>query len=266
MRKTLAVLRLTTPLLGSLALTAGAATTSESLSVSANQGGGTASRALTVPAGATQVAVGAQDTAFVLTLAGAGGTCTAASNTASCALRGASVLTLVAKNTRGCLLGVICSTEASNVTVQWTVPDAPDLTARLQSLETKVNVLQTKLDGLQAGPQGPQGVPGPQGPQGVPGPSGTAGSFGTNTSLGAAGSGRQCTVGEVILSAGTVVNGTPAAGQLLSIQQNVALFSLLGNIYGGDGRTSFALPDLRAQAPNGLTYSICTVGVFPNRL
>lgn len=37
-------------------------------------------------------------------------------------------------------------------------------------------------------------------------------------------------------------------GQLLSISQNTALFSLIGTIYGGDGRTTFALPDLRGRA------------------
>ncbi|MCU7939375.1 MAG: tail fiber protein [gamma proteobacterium symbiont of Bathyaustriella thionipta] len=36
-------------------------------------------------------------------------------------------------------------------------------------------------------------------------------------------------------------------GQLLQISQNVALFSLVGTIYGGDGRTTFALPDLRGR-------------------
>lgn len=38
-------------------------------------------------------------------------------------------------------------------------------------------------------------------------------------------------------------------GQLISIAQNTALFSLLGTTYGGDGRTTFALPDLRGRAP-----------------
>ena len=38
-------------------------------------------------------------------------------------------------------------------------------------------------------------------------------------------------------------------GQLLSIQQNAALFSLLGTTYGGNGTTNFALPDLRGRAP-----------------
>lgn len=38
-------------------------------------------------------------------------------------------------------------------------------------------------------------------------------------------------------------------GQLLPINQNQALFSLLGTTFGGDGRVNFALPDLRARAP-----------------
>ncbi len=40
----------------------------------------------------------------------------------------------------------------------------------------------------------------------------------------------------------------PANGQLLPIAQNTALFSLYGTMYGGDGRTTFALPDLRGRA------------------
>lgn len=38
-------------------------------------------------------------------------------------------------------------------------------------------------------------------------------------------------------------------GQILPINQNQALFSLLGTTYGGDGRTTFALPDLRGRVP-----------------
>jgi len=38
-------------------------------------------------------------------------------------------------------------------------------------------------------------------------------------------------------------------GQLIAISQNTALFSLLGTTYGGDGRTTFALPDLRGRVP-----------------
>src|ERR671917_558643 len=38
-------------------------------------------------------------------------------------------------------------------------------------------------------------------------------------------------------------------GQLLPINQNQALFALLGTTYGGNGQTTFALPDLRGQVP-----------------
>jgi microcystin-dependent protein len=38
-------------------------------------------------------------------------------------------------------------------------------------------------------------------------------------------------------------------GQLLSISQNTALFAILGTTYGGNGRTTFALPDLRGRVP-----------------
>ena len=44
---------------------------------------------------------------------------------------------------------------------------------------------------------------------------------------------------------------TEANGQLVAISSNTALFSLLGTTYGGDGRTNFALPDLRGRVPLG---------------
>ncbi|RBP48756.1 phage tail protein [Arenicella xantha] len=58
-------------------------------------------------------------------------------------------------------------------------------------------------------------------------------------------------VGEVRMFAG---NFAPRGwafcdGQLLAVSQNDALFSLLGTIYGGDGRTTFGLPDLRGRVP-----------------
>ncbi|NVJ99490.1 MAG: tail fiber protein [Alphaproteobacteria bacterium] len=43
-----------------------------------------------------------------------------------------------------------------------------------------------------------------------------------------------------------------ANGQILSIAENAILFSLIGNSYGGDGRTNFALPDLRGRVPVGI--------------
>jgi microcystin-dependent protein len=60
-------------------------------------------------------------------------------------------------------------------------------------------------------------------------------------------------LGEIMLAAFAVVprNFALCNGQLLSINQNAALFSLLGTTYGGDGRTTFALPDLRGRVPRG---------------
>jgi microcystin-dependent protein len=49
---------------------------------------------------------------------------------------------------------------------------------------------------------------------------------------------------------------TMCNGQLLPINQNQALFSLLGTTYGGDGRTTFGLPDLRGRVPVGVGSGI----------
>jgi microcystin-dependent protein len=49
-------------------------------------------------------------------------------------------------------------------------------------------------------------------------------------------------------------------GQLLPINQNQALFSLLGTQYGGNGQTNFALPDLRGRVPLHVGSSHSTVG------
>ena len=58
-------------------------------------------------------------------------------------------------------------------------------------------------------------------------------------------------VGEIMMFAGTFAPRGWAFcdGQLLLINQNDALFSLLGTTYGGDGRTTFGLPDLRGRIP-----------------
>ena len=45
-------------------------------------------------------------------------------------------------------------------------------------------------------------------------------------------------------------------GQILPIAQNAALFSLLGTTYGGNGQTTFALPDLRSRTPVGYASSV----------
>ena len=55
-------------------------------------------------------------------------------------------------------------------------------------------------------------------------------------------------------------------GQLIPIVQNQGLFSLLGTQFGGDGRTTFALPDLRGKEPApGLHYCIAMNGLYPTR-
>ncbi|MBL4788716.1 MAG: tail fiber protein [Kordiimonadaceae bacterium] len=86
-----------------------------------------------------------------------------------------------------------------------------------------------------------------------------------------------CTIGEVRLFAGNFApkNWVKAEGQLLQISQHSALFSVLGITYGGDGRTNFALPDLKGPANKDApenkpdryrtVYIICVVGSYPMR-
>lgn len=65
-----------------------------------------------------------------------------------------------------------------------------------------------------------------------------------------------------------------ANGQCLQVNNNAALFSLIGNRYGGDGRSNFCLPDLRPKRPdgqpdnnwnNGLRAVIIKDGIYPPR-
>jgi len=78
-------------------------------------------------------------------------------------------------------------------------------------------------------------------------------------------------IGEIKLFAG---NFAPRGwllcnGELLSITQHVAMFSILGTMYGGDGRTSFALPNMNSvpdsDGKGESHYIICTHGIFPSR-
>ncbi len=82
----------------------------------------------------------------------------------------------------------------------------------------------------------------------------------------------------------------PCDGRFLPIQQNAALFALLGTTYGGDGRTNFAIPNLMSKIPvhqmgtqpvqkvmvsghgedtsvatTQILYCICVEGIFPAR-
>ena len=72
-------------------------------------------------------------------------------------------------------------------------------------------------------------------------------------------------LGEIVMFAGNFAprNWALCEGQLLAINSNQALYSILGTTYGGDGRTSFGLPDLRGriamhpgQGPGLPTYSL----------
>ena len=73
-------------------------------------------------------------------------------------------------------------------------------------------------------------------------------------------------LGEIRMFGGNFApkNWAVCDGQLLSISQNTALYSLFGTIYGGDGRTTFGLPDLRGSSPmfwgSGLGLSTYTIG------
>ncbi|MEJ8821362.1 tail fiber protein [Variovorax humicola] len=55
-------------------------------------------------------------------------------------------------------------------------------------------------------------------------------------------------------------------GSLVQIRQYTAVFSLVGTTYGGDGMTTFGLPNLKGKEPvPGSIYCICMQGVFPSR-
>jgi Collagen triple helix repeat (20 copies)/Phage Tail Collar Domain len=121
------------------------------------------------------------------------------------------------------------------------------------------------------GATGAQGAAGPQGPQGVQGAAGPAtpdARFGTNTNKAQGGAtGRLCTIGEIILTAGPFAQGAVANGQYFSRTLEPVLFDIIGITYGDDPNGLgflYRLPDLTSAAPNGMTYSICTRGVFPS--
>lgn len=74
--------------------------------------------------------------------------------------------------------------------------------------------------------------------------------------------GQSILVGYTFCPRGTM----PADGRLLQISPNTALFSLFGTTFGGDGRTTFALPNTDGNAlQKGLKYCVVTEGVYPSR-
>src|SRR6185503_3492597 len=72
--------------------------------------------------------------------------------------------------------------------------------------------------------------------------------------LPAAARAQDCMLGEVKMFAGNFepLNYMFADGRILPIAQNTALFSILGTTYGGNGQTTYALPDLRGRFPLGM--------------
>jgi microcystin-dependent protein len=83
---------------------------------------------------------------------------------------------------------------------------------------------------------------------------------------------REPWLGEIALVA---FNHAPAGwafcdGQLLPVEKNQALFSLLGNTHGGDGKTTFGLPNLQSRVAQHfgvgkrLNYIIAVNGYFPS--
>lgn len=83
-------------------------------------------------------------------------------------------------------------------------------------------------------------------------------------------------IGEIRMFAGSFEprGWAKCDGRLLSISRHSALFSVVGTAYGGDGMTTFALPDLRERAPApsparpgpGPSFIIALEGDFPARV
>lgn len=78
-------------------------------------------------------------------------------------------------------------------------------------------------------------------------------------------------IGQVMLFSGSFCprGWAPAEGQLLQIRENTALFSIIENTYGGDGRTTFALPYAKPVTTlrQGAVFTTCIAlwGVYPPR-
>ena len=81
--------------------------------------------------------------------------------------------------------------------------------------------------------------------------------------------GKDVYIGEITIFAGTFAPRGYAFcdGRVLSIRSHTALFSIIGTKYGGDGRTTFRLPDLRRteRLLRGARYIIAIQGIYPSR-
>jgi microcystin-dependent protein len=74
-------------------------------------------------------------------------------------------------------------------------------------------------------------------------------------------------IGSIVLFAGGFAPQGWALcnGDMLPIEGNTVLFSVIGTLYGGDGQTNFALPNLAPVGEYGPLYIIAVQGVFPQR-
>jgi hypothetical protein len=166
---------------------------------------------------------------------------------------------MIGRDLRNLVVGAVIASAGLYAVAAVSVPNtfspgqvisAAQVNANFASLSAGINAVEAKTDGL-------------------------ASRFGGGMESEGTGSGG-CTadgfIGEVFMFAGTFPpRGTvPADGRLLPIASNTALFSLFGTTYGGNGTTTFAVPDLRDVSPrssNGATvsYFVCTGGIFPSR-
>jgi microcystin-dependent protein len=75
-------------------------------------------------------------------------------------------------------------------------------------------------------------------------------------------------IGQIVLFSFKLDDGgrrglLPCEGQKLPVAQNPQLFNLIGSTFGGDGTTTFCLPDYRSSTPKGSYYYIATQGMYP---
>ncbi len=101
--------------------------------------------------------------------------------------------------------------------------------------------------------------------------------IGSQTTVGkdTTGGAGDCLIGEIRLFSNNLIprGFLSAEGQILQINDYFTLFTLIGTKFGGDGQSTFQLPDLRNVEPThrtfegsevDLNYAICAVGVFPS--
>src|SRR5215469_14350026 len=77
-------------------------------------------------------------------------------------------------------------------------------------------------------------------------------------------------IGQIMIFAGNFcpTDWVPTDGAVLQINRNAALFSILGTVYGGDGQSTFALPNtspIVTKTGAALTQCIALVGAYPPR-